>query len=91
MGIFGGRISEKGRDLDGGRRFDAFAPSHSEGSGLIGPGDAPRAFGAIAADALGGPKSFIPELGVANPSIANGEKHLASDSEDVKSMMRERR
>jgi hypothetical protein len=91
VGIFGGSISEKGRDFDGGRGFDAFATSHGECSGLVRPRDAPRALGAVAADALGGPKGFIPELGVPDPSIPNDEKHLASDSEHVKSMMRERR
>ena len=71
--------------------LDAFASSNGEGSGLVGPRDAPRALGAVAANALGGPKGFIPELGIPNASIPNDEKHLASDSEDVKSMMRERR
>jgi len=89
--ILGGGISEESCDLDGRCGFDAFAPSHGEGSGLVGPADAPRAFGAIAAHAFGSPKGFIAELGVTNPSISDDEKHLRSDSEHVKSMMRERR
>ena len=91
MSILGGRISEKGCNLDGCCGFDAFPASHGECPAFVGPRNAPRALGAVATDAFGGPKSFVSELGIANPSISNDEKHLASDSEYVQSMMRETR
>ena len=91
MSILGGSISEKRRNLDGGCGFDTLAPRDGEGSRLVRPADAPRALGAVAADALRGPKGFVPELGVANSRISNDEKHFASKCENVKSMMRERR
>src|SRR5260221_10168954 len=80
MGIIGRGISEESCDLDGRCGFDTFAPGHGESPGLVGPSDAPRAFGAVAAYAFGGAKSFVAKLGVSNPSISNDEKHLASDS-----------
>jgi len=91
MSILVGSISEQSRDLDGGCSFDAFAASDGEGSGLVGPADAPRALGAVAAYALSSPKGFVPKLGVSNASISDDEKHFASNCENVKPMMRERR
>jgi hypothetical protein len=90
MGVLGRRIAEKGRDLDRRRGFDAFASGHGEGSSFVRPGDAPRAFCAIAADSFGGAKSFVSKFRIANPSISNGEKHLASDPEYVEFVMRKR-
>src|SRR5258706_15994336 len=89
--ILGRGISEESCDLDGRCGLDAFASGHGESPGLVGPRDAPRALGAVAANAFGGAKSFIAKLGVPNPSIPNDEKHLRGDSEHVKSMMRERK
>jgi len=90
LGVFGPRIAEKSGDLDGGGSFDRFAARDGERAGLVRPRDATGALRAVETRPLRSAKSFVPELGVANVGVADGDEHLAGESEHVEPVMRER-
>ena len=84
-------MNEKRGDFESSCALDRFAPSDGVGATFVSPGDAPSALRDVEAHALCRAESFIPQLPIANVSISNRNEHLASDSENVKPMMRERR
>ena len=78
-------------DLKGGEGLDAFAAGDGEGPGLVGAGEAPCAFGDVAADALGGAERLVAELRIADLSGLDEEQELHGDVEGSEPMMWELR
>jgi len=60
-------------DLDGGDRLDGFAARDGEDTRLVSARDAPGAFGAVEAGALGGAHCLVAELGVPDVGRLDGE------------------
>ena len=80
-------IAREGCDFDSRGCFDDFTSRDRERACLVWTRDATCTFGAIETDALGGPKSVIAKVGIANSCGPNGDEELLRELKRVKLVM----
>jgi hypothetical protein len=90
-GVLRPSVTEERRNLERGRTLDGFPPSDGVRTGFVCAGDAPSNLGDVEAHPFRRAERLVPQLGVTNVRVTHCNEHLASDSEKVQPMIRERR